>query len=367
MNAPPPPAVAGAGAALAAADGAYVGGAEAGVAGAPCAGAEDDGVEGGPGVAARAPHLVQKVWPSLSGDPQLVQNAAMLISPLDLVCLPRKTCFVPSIVTESSAIGNLFGRPCENMRVNPWFVAAPALAAAGAGLTAYAARYPHAQILGAVISRTNSSRKLAITFDDGPNPAMTPKFLELLARYNARATFFLIGRYVRECPELVRELVARGHEVGNHTQTHPNLFRTGPGRTRDELRQCQGAIANAVETAPRFFRPPWGFRSPWLAGAAKELNLRTVMWSLLPGDWRAPTDQWLIDRAAPIADRSQNRPGPATPCATGDVLCVHDGSHNRQNADRSHTLAALEYWLPRWRDLGLEFVTIEEAVRAPAL
>jgi peptidoglycan/xylan/chitin deacetylase (PgdA/CDA1 family) len=251
--------------------------------------------------------------------------------------------------------------------VNPWIVAAPVLAAAGAGMTAYAARYPHAQLFGPVISRTNSPRKLAITFDDGPNPAMTPKCLELLARYNARATFFMIGRYVRECPELVRELVARGHLTGNHTQTHPNLFRTPPGRTGDELRRCQDAIEDALGAPPKFFRPPWGFRSPWLAGAAGELNLRTVMWSLLPGDWRAPSDEWLIERSAAIGDRARHSQAVGTGRSSGDVLCMHDGSHDRQNADRSHTLAALEHWLPRWRDLGLEFVTIEEAVRAAAL
>jgi peptidoglycan-N-acetylglucosamine deacetylase len=281
--------------------------------------------------------------------------------------LARKTDFLPSILTERSAIGNLFGEACENMPVNSWIVAAPVLAAAGAGLTAYAARYPHAQLFGPVISRTNSRRKLAITFDDGPNPSMTPKFLELLARYDARATFFLIGRYARECPELVRELAARGHLVGNHTESHPNLLRTSPADTREELRACQNAIGDALGAPPRFFRPPFGFRSPWLASAAGELKLRTVMWSLLPGDWRAPTDQWLIQRGAPIANRAKHSGGAGTARSNGDILCVHDGSHDRQNADRSHTLAALEYWLPRWRDLGLEFVTIEEAVSAPAL
>ena len=263
---------------------------------------------------------------------------------------------LPSILPESCAPGNLFGQPCENSHLNPWIVAAPLVAAAGAGLTAYGARYPHAQLFGPVISRTNSARKLAITFDDGPNPSMTPKFLDLLARYNAHATFFLIGRYARECPALVREHVARGHAVGNHTQTHPNLFRTGPARTRDEVRRCQEIIGEAAGAPPKFFRPPWGLRSPWLATPAAALGLRTVMWTSLPGDWRAPTDQWLIDRAAPVADRARRAAG-----ATGDVVCVHDGSHDRQNADRSHTFAALEYWLPRWRDLGLEFVTISQA------
>src|SRR5262249_31450603 len=162
-----------------------------------------------------------------------------------------------------------------------------------------------------------------------------------------------------------REYIARGHAVGNHTQTHPNLFRTGPARTREELQICQETIEGITGAPPKLFRPPWGLRSPWLAMAAQELSLRTVMWTSLPGDWRAQTDQWLIDRVAPIAARARNANGQAY-SATGDVICVHDGSHDRQNADRSHTYAALEYWLPRWRDLSLEFVTIEEAVRTPA-
>jgi peptidoglycan/xylan/chitin deacetylase (PgdA/CDA1 family) len=263
--------------------------------------------------------------------------------------------------------------------VNPWILTAPAVLATGVGLTAYGAAYPHAQLFGASISRTKSPRKLAITFDDGPNPSITPKLLDLLARHNARATFFLIGRYARECPELVREIHARGHVLGNHTQTHANLFRLGPAQTRDELSRCQDAIvaANDASAPPRWFRPPWGLRSPWLGKATHELDLRTIMWSLLPGDWRAQTDQWLIDRSAPIASRAErafagtsasntasDRKGSSV---TGDILCLHDGSHARQNADRTHTLAALEYWLPRWRDLGLEFVTIDAAVNAPAL
>jgi len=88
--------------------------------------------------------------------------------------------------------------------MNPWLIEAPAAAAAAAaGLTAYGAAFPRAQIFGSTIRRTNSPRKLAITFDDGPNPAITAKLLDLLDRYNAKATFFLIGKFVRECPELV--------------------------------------------------------------------------------------------------------------------------------------------------------------------
>jgi peptidoglycan/xylan/chitin deacetylase (PgdA/CDA1 family) len=242
---------------------------------------------------------------------------------------------------------------------------APAVVAAAAGLTAYGAAHPRAQLFGSTICDTNSPRKLALTFDDGPNPAITPKLLDLLDRFNAKATFFLIGRYVRETPELVREIAARGHLIGNHTETHPNLFKLSQKSIRVELRLCHDAIASALGRPPQWFRPPYGFRNPWVVPAARELGYRTVMWSLLPGDWKEKPTEWLISRMQPIADRAQ-RNVPSGSGTSGDVLCLHDGAHRDQNGDRSRTLAALEHWLPRWRDLGLEFVTMGQAVSIPA-
>ncbi len=252
--------------------------------------------------------------------------------------------------------------------MNPIFIAGSG-ALAAAGTIAYGAAYPRAQLFGKTICCTNSPRKLAITFDDGPNPAVTPKLLDLLDRYNAKATFFLIGRYVRECPELVKETIARGHLAGNHTETHPNLFRLTPREIRIELRLCHEAISNALGSPPKWFRPPFGLRNPWVIPAARELGYRTVMWTLIPGDWREKPAEWLIPRMQPIAGHAQRSLGKSSgPVAagTGDVLCLHDGTHREMNGDRSRTLAALEHWLPRWRDLGLEFVTIGEAASKPA-
>jgi peptidoglycan/xylan/chitin deacetylase (PgdA/CDA1 family) len=252
--------------------------------------------------------------------------------------------------------------------VNPWLIAAPAAVAAASAATAYGAVHSRAQLFGKTICRTNSPRKLAITFDDGPNPSITPKLLDLLERYNAKATFFVIGRYVRECAELVQETVARGHEVGNHTELHPNLFWLNPTKVRVELRLCHDAIRGAIGTPPKWFRPPYGMRNPWVIPAARELGYRTVMWTLLPGDWQEKPAEWLIPRMQRIADNAQRSLGNGSKSAagTGDVLCLHDGGHRELNSDRSRTLAALEHWLPRWRDLGLEFVTIGEAVTTPA-
>ena len=254
--------------------------------------------------------------------------------------------------------------------MNPWLIAAsPALAAAAAGLAAYGAGHPRSQLFGSTLCCTNSPRKLALTFDDGPNPAITPKLLELLDRYKARATFFVIGKHARECPELLKETAARGHVIGNHTDAHPNLFWLKPDRITIELRCCNFSIIAATGAPPKWFRPPFGFRNPWVVPVARELNQRVVMWTLLPGDWRATSSEWLIPRMAPIAVHAKRNVAAGSAsgaAATGDILCLHDGSHRQLNADRLPTLAALEYWLPRWRDLGLEFVTIDEAVSAPA-
>jgi peptidoglycan-N-acetylglucosamine deacetylase len=297
------------------------------------------------------------------------------------------------------------------LAMNPLLIAAPAAALGAAALTSYAAVNARSQLFGPTIRQTAAARQLALTFDDGPNPAITPRLLDLLARYNAKSTFFVVGKFARECPALVKEISARGHVLGNHTDTHPNLFFCGPEETHQELLRCTDAIQHASWSAPVWFRPPFGYRSPWLSEIVHRQGMRTVMWTLLPGDWRAKPLEWLNARLQPIANHAaqnspqsdaaenvprgnalngkrenekrenQDREGTAsavpktsgdrrvlTPEAHraphssgGDILCLHDGNFRQQNADRTRTLAALEYWLPRWRDLGLEFVTMNEA------
>jgi|SRR5579863_4754250 len=254
--------------------------------------------------------------------------------------------------------------------MNPWTIAIPSAIAAGiAGLVAYGAANARAQLFGPTVSDTPSPELLALTFDDGPNPAITPKLLDLLAKYDAKATFFLVGKFASQCSALAKETAARGHLLGNHTQTHPNLFFCGPNETREELQRCSEAIHKATWEQPRWFRPPYGFRSPWLGEIAQHLGLTTAMWSLMPGDWRVKSTEWLIDRMKPVATHAQQNlqtrgaaPRTVAPPA-GDILCLHDGYHGALNGDRSATLAALAYWLPRWRDLGLQFVTMNEISR----
>ncbi len=245
--------------------------------------------------------------------------------------------------------------------MNPWAIpfweALPAVAAAGAGVAAWGAVHPAAQLFGPTIRRVPASRgarALALTFDDGPNPAVTPQLLDLLDQHRVRATFFLIGRFVRACPELVREVAARGHSLGNHTHTHPNLIWLSRARIREELERCQEAIAQATrDGAARWMRPPYGFRGPHLDGVVRRQGLQgVVMWSALAFDWHPQPASRLIERLRRI------RPG--------DILVLHDGDDRALGGQRQHVVGALEYWLPRWRDAGMEFVTIDDVAGGAA-
>jgi peptidoglycan/xylan/chitin deacetylase (PgdA/CDA1 family) len=251
--------------------------------------------------------------------------------------------------------------------VNPWVIATP-IALSAAAVAAYGATNPRSELFGPTVWRTNSPRKLAITFDDGPNPKITPDLLQLLDRYEARTTFFMVGRFAQECPELVREIIVRGHAIGNHTVTHANLFWNTPTQIRQQMQRCNEAIGTITGTTPKWFRPPWGMRNPWVVSSATGMGMRTALWTLLPGDWRAKPASWLIERMEPIAKRAQssNLSDNNLHASHGEVLCLHDGDYRFLNADRRATVGALQYWLPRWRDLGLEFVTIDEAVSLPA-
>jgi peptidoglycan/xylan/chitin deacetylase (PgdA/CDA1 family) len=233
-------------------------------------------------------------------------------------------------------------------------------AGAVAGAAAWGAVYPGSQLFGPTLRRTNSSGAIALTFDDGPNPSITPALLDLLERHSAPATFFVIGRFARACPELVRDIAARGHAIGNHTDSHPSLAWISSRRIAEELARCQEAVGAATQAqTPRWMRPPYGFRDPQLRGAVRRAGLAGVaMWSLTCYDWKPQPAAQLIARLGRLrgADRSA-APGARS---AGDIVLLHDGDHRALGGDRAHVVAALEHWLPRWRDQGMEFVTIDQ-------
>jgi len=236
--------------------------------------------------------------------------------------------------------------------LNTWPMIVSAGALAGAGVAAWGAVAPWSQLYGPTLRHTPGENILALTFDDGPNPAVTPRLLDLLEAHRARATFFIVGKFARKCPGLVREIHARGHLLANHTHTHPNLFFKSAAGIREELARCQDAVAEAAGAPPPLWmRPPYGYRNPFLGREIRRMGLRgVVMWSLFGWDWNPQPPERLIRRLARAA-----RPGRAR----GDIIAMHDGDHRALGADRHHVVAALAHWLPRWRDAGVEFATIE--------
>ena len=232
------------------------------------------------------------------------------------------------------------------MTVNPaWFAAGGGCAAGG--LFAWGALAPASQIFGRTLRRLDDASCMAITFDDGPNPSVTTSVLELFERHNAKATFFLIGRNVRAFPGLAREIAERGHAIGNHTETHPSLTFLTPGRIAEELDRCDEAIVSATGKSPRWMRPPYGYRSPLLDGIVRRRDGAGVaMWNVATRDWRTQSPE-------PVIQRLRRARG-------GDIVLLHDGDHRVLEGKRGHVLAALEYWLPRWRDAGIQFVKLDE-------
>src|SRR5438105_15116366 len=143
-----------------------------------------------------------------------------------------------------------------------------ATAAAGMGYCAWGAFHPRSELFGSTVCSVENG--CALNFDDGPNPKVTPRLLALLEKHKVSATFFVLGKYARENPQLTAEIAAAGHVIGNHTESHPNLVFSSRKRILDELKRCEEAIVQATGRHSRCVRPPFGFRGPGFASAAPE-------------------------------------------------------------------------------------------------
>lgn len=197
------------------------------------------------------------------------------------------------------------------------------------------------------------TRLLALTYDDGPNEPYTTQLLEVLARYDARATFFLIGQFVAVRPEIARSLVDAGHAVGNHTHTHPDLTTLPPAEVAGELEAASRAIEDATGTRPRLFRPPFGRRSRRILAAARALGMTPVMWRSACYDWKATSPAGIVN---PLLAQVRG----------GEVIQLHDGGHRRLGIDRSHCVQATDELLREFRGAGFEFITVPEMMKRAA-
>ena len=230
-------------------------------------------------------------------------------------------------------------------------------AAAAAGVAFYGGQYPTAQIYGPTICRNpGAGRRIALTYDDGPNPVYTPRLMAVLERFGAKATFFSIGMWAEREPGLLRELHDAGHAIGNHTHTHPTMPLLSSDAVREELRRCRGAVeASGVEFSRAgggmLMRPPYGRRRPATLRTMREEGYEPVTWSVTCYDWRRTATRRSIARHAAHAGE-------------GDIILMHDGNNLVPDADRSRSVAATEETLQRYAAEGYEFVTVPELVAA---
>ena len=232
------------------------------------------------------------------------------------------------------------------------------LISAAATAVAVAAGYQSMAPTGQWCGRTFTSlkpgtRQIALTYDDGPNDPHTERLLDVLARHKVHATFFLIGRYVQQRPEIARSIAAAGHIVGNHTFTHPLLTFKSEAEIRRQLSDGRKALQDAIGEHSNLFRPPFGGRRPAVLRIARELGFEPVMWSITGYDWSAPPAK-VIERKVEKQMRG------------GDVVLLHDGGHRQIGADRSQTVIATDHLIARYKSEGYEFVTISQMIAESA-
>ncbi len=233
-------------------------------------------------------------------------------------------------------------------------IGSAAIGAAGlaAGGLAYAAMWPGSQIFGRTLIAPKRPGELALTFDDGPNPAWTPRLLDVLAKFDVKATFFLVGGFAEAERALVRRMADAGHLVGNHTWSHPNLAMTAPGRVREELARTKDTLEQTTARRVRFFRPPFGARRPDVLRAARDLGMTPVLWNAMTNDW----EERSADR---IAERLTKRIEAAERAGRAANIVLHDGSHRGQGADRGPSVGAAARLLERHAGTH-RFVTVGE-------
>jgi peptidoglycan/xylan/chitin deacetylase (PgdA/CDA1 family) len=226
---------------------------------------------------------------------------------------------------------------------------------AALGYFGYAAYSPRSQLYGRTyLGAGRGSRQLALTYDDGPNDPHTLRLLEVLARHEVRATFFLIGRFVAEKPEVVREIARAGHAIGNHTFHHPNLIFCSAARVRSELEQCRKILTETVGEHSSLWRPPFGARLPNVLGVSRKLGLEPVMWTVSSNDWK-------IRSAEIIEQRVSKR------IRGGEIILMHDGAHVRMGANRARTVEATDRLIRRSKDQGYQFVSVTDMMTAHAI
>jgi peptidoglycan/xylan/chitin deacetylase (PgdA/CDA1 family) len=215
-----------------------------------------------------------------------------------------------------------------------------------AGLMTYGVRSRSSNLFAPSVWRgAADSQAIALTFDDGPSES-TPRLLELLAREGVQATFFQCGANVARLPGIARRVAEAGHEIGNHSHSHPRFYLRSPGFMEREMAQAQTAIRDATGKTPVLFRVPYGCRWFGLGEVQKRLGLQGVMWTAIAQDWKRSA-AGIVRRLLGAAE-------------SGAIFCLHDGRELEPEPDVRETLEAVRRLIPELRARGLHFETVSQ-------
>lgn len=237
----------------------------------------------------------------------------------------------------------------------PEIVLTAGTAAAAAGLAwgaaSYCALWPSSQVFGETLIAPALPDEIALTYDDGPNPAWTPQLLDILARHNIKATFFLIGSYAAREAVLVRQIAAAGHAIGNHSWHHPNLALTPASRVRNELTRTKATLEAITGKEVSLFRPPFGARRPEVLRIARSLGMTPVMWNCMTSDWSTTDPELIAQRLIAKIEKNWARGSAAN-------VVLHDGSHLTPTANRGPSITATKRIISQYKRLK-KFVTVD--------
>jgi peptidoglycan/xylan/chitin deacetylase (PgdA/CDA1 family) len=199
-----------------------------------------------------------------------------------------------------------------------------------------------------LISVATPEKRVALTFDDGPNSRHTPELLDLLGEHGVRVTFFLVGRRVRQFPDLARRIVAEGHEVGNHGMHHLPLVLLPPPLLRREVEAAGSVIETVTGVRPRYFRPPMGWFTDRALATIRGLGYEPVIGNIHPRDSSRPGTGRIVDHVL-------------TRVSPGSIIILHDGGWV-ESVDRSQSIRAVGTIVQSLEDRGYRFATLSELV-----
>jgi peptidoglycan/xylan/chitin deacetylase (PgdA/CDA1 family) len=236
-------------------------------------------------------------------------------------------------------------------------IATAAAALTTAGLLAsgctYAALSAQSQLFGKVLIAGSNPNEIALTYDDGPNDIVTERLLDVLAHHNIHATFFLIGRYVRQRPQIARAIASAGHLIGNHTMTHPWLVWQSSARIRQELTGCNAILEDTLGIPIRYFRAPHGARRPAVLSIARSLGLTPVQWNIIANDWQPIGAQEITARTVRGITRNQRQ-------RRASNIVLHDGGQKALGQPRLPTVEATKLLLEKYSpQTGTKFVAVD--------